>query len=195
MKVKAKRVARITPLKNFKDAVLSGKAPAKKAPAKKTAAKKAPPRRHRPEKAPAKKAAAKKAPAKKAPARKTREAALNQRIARVHGPGPSARARSRLRSRVVQPPVRAVELVRIRLPLIAPFRTARSTTTHKEALLVRVVTDDGAGWGEVGAETTPTYAPDTLDTARLVLRDELVPRLFAGAPLDDVRGHHAAKAR
>jgi DNA-binding protein HU-beta len=56
VKVAAKRVARITPLKAFKDAVLSGK----KAPAKKTAAKKAP----------AKKTAAKKAPAKKAPAKK-----------------------------------------------------------------------------------------------------------------------------
>jgi DNA-binding protein HU-beta len=64
VKVKAKRVARITPLKNFKDSVLSGKAPAKKAPAKKTAAKKAV------KKAPAKKAPAKKAVAKKAPAKK-----------------------------------------------------------------------------------------------------------------------------
>ncbi len=52
VRVAAKRVARITPLKAFKDAVLSGKkAPAKKAPAKK-------------------KAVAKKAPAKKAPAKK-----------------------------------------------------------------------------------------------------------------------------
>ena len=64
VKVKAKRVARITPLKNFKDAVLSGKAPrpaAKKAVAKKTVAKKAPAKR---------KAVAKKAPARKAPAKK-----------------------------------------------------------------------------------------------------------------------------
>jgi len=53
VKVAAKRVARITPLKAFKDAVLSGKAP-RKAPAKKTAAKKAPVK-----KAPAKKKAAK----------------------------------------------------------------------------------------------------------------------------------------
>ena len=45
VKVKAKRVARITPLKAFKDAVLSGRAPAKKAPARKPAAKKAPARK------------------------------------------------------------------------------------------------------------------------------------------------------
>jgi DNA-binding protein HU-beta len=62
VRVAAKRVARITPLKAFKDAVLSGKkAPAKKAPAKKTAARKAP----------AKKTTAKRAPAKKTTAKKT----------------------------------------------------------------------------------------------------------------------------
>jgi DNA-binding protein HU-beta len=54
VRVKAKRVARITPLKAFKDAVLSGKAP--RPAAKKTAAKKT--------------AAKKKAPARKAPAKK-----------------------------------------------------------------------------------------------------------------------------
>ena len=68
VRVAAKRVARITPLKAFKDAVLSGKkAPAKKAPAKKAPAKKTAAR-----KAPAKKTAAKKAPAKKKAAAKRR---------------------------------------------------------------------------------------------------------------------------
>ncbi len=57
VRVKAKRVARITPLKAFKDAVLSGKAP--RPAARKTAAKKT-----------TKKTTAKKT-TKKAPARKT----------------------------------------------------------------------------------------------------------------------------
>jgi DNA-binding protein HU-beta len=52
IRIKASRRVRVTPLKAFKDAVLTGKRPAKKAAAKKTA--------------PAKKAVAKKAPAKKA---------------------------------------------------------------------------------------------------------------------------------
>jgi DNA-binding protein HU-beta len=81
VKIKAKRVAKITPLKAFKDAVVSGRAPAKKAPAKKapakkaaakkTTARKAPARKAPARKAPAKKTAAKKAPARKAPAKKT----------------------------------------------------------------------------------------------------------------------------
>src|SRR4051794_14840662 len=57
IKIAAKRQAKVTPLKAFKDAVLSGKAP-RKAAAKKTTAKKTA------SKAPAKKAASK-APAKK----------------------------------------------------------------------------------------------------------------------------------
>jgi DNA-binding protein HU-beta len=59
IKIAAKRVAKITPLKAFKDAALTGKV-AGAAPAKKAAAKKAPA-----------KAAAKKVPAKKAAATKT----------------------------------------------------------------------------------------------------------------------------
>jgi len=64
IRIKASRRVRVTPLKAFKDAVLTGKA----APAKKAPAKKATPAR----KAPTKKAApARKAPVKKAPAKKT----------------------------------------------------------------------------------------------------------------------------
>ena len=64
IRIKASRRVRVTPLKAFKDAVLTGKA----APAKKAPAKKATPAR----KAPTKKAApARKTPVKKAPAKKT----------------------------------------------------------------------------------------------------------------------------
>ena len=68
VRVKAKRVARITPLKNFKDSVLSGKAP--KPAARKPAAKKAPAKKAPAKKAPAKKKAVAKKTAKRAPARK-----------------------------------------------------------------------------------------------------------------------------
>ncbi len=73
VKVPAKKAARITALKGFKDAVIAGKPAkkaAKKAPAKKAPAKKAPAKKAPAKKAPAKKAPAKKAPAKKAPAKK-----------------------------------------------------------------------------------------------------------------------------
>src|SRR4051794_3402717 len=71
VKIKAKRVAKITPLKAFKDAVVTGKAPAKKAPAKKAPARKAPAKKTTAKKTTAKKAPARKAPARQAPAKKT----------------------------------------------------------------------------------------------------------------------------
>lgn len=74
IKIKASRKAKITPLKAFKDAALTGKVPASKVAAKpaakKATAKKATAKKAAPKKATAKKATAKKAPAKKAPARK-----------------------------------------------------------------------------------------------------------------------------
>jgi DNA-binding protein HU-beta len=67
VKVPAKKAARITALKAFKDAVVAGK----KAPAKKAVAKKAPAKKKAvAKKAPAKKVVAKKTVAKKAPAKK-----------------------------------------------------------------------------------------------------------------------------
>ena len=72
IRIKASRRVRVTPLKAFKDAVLSGKRPAKKAVATKTVAKKAPAKKAPAKKTVAKKTVAKKtAPAKKAVAKKT----------------------------------------------------------------------------------------------------------------------------
>jgi DNA-binding protein HU-beta len=65
IRIKASKKVRVTALKAFKDAVMSGKAPAvKAAPAKKAATKSAT-KKTAAKKAPAKKTAARKAPAKK----------------------------------------------------------------------------------------------------------------------------------
>jgi o-succinylbenzoate synthase len=86
------------------------------------------------------------------------------------------------------------ELLRVRLPFVTPFRNAHNTMTVKEALLVRVQTSDGVGWGECTAPATPEYDGETIDGARLALREHLLPRAFADQPFDDVRGHAAARA-
>ena len=103
---------------------------------------------------------------------------MNAYGARAHVPGP----------------LRAVELIRVAIPLVRPFRTARGVTTQKDALLVHVVTADAEGWGECSAERTPGYSGETLDGARLMLRDHLVPRAFAGHDFAEVRGNQFARA-
>ncbi len=95
-----------------------------------------------------------------------------------------------------------VELIRVRLPLVAPFRTSFGTAYDRETFLLRVTTDTGEGWAECAAEPEPLYSSEFLDAAELVLRDHLLPRVVAlgvtaarvGPALEAVKGHQMAKA-
>ena len=88
----------------------------------------------------------------------------------------------------------AIELVRIRMPLVRPFRTSFGTSTQKDAVLVRALGDDGTeGWGECVAMEAPLYSGEWNDGAWLVLRDFLVPAAIAGHD-PGIRGHPMARA-
>ena len=99
--------------------------------------------------------------------------------------------------------ITGVELRRIAMPLVAPFRTSFGTETARDVLLVRVVSEDAEGWGECVAMSAPLYSSEYVDGAADVLRRFLVPRLVAGGPLGahqvadrlaPVKGHRMAKA-
>ena len=99
--------------------------------------------------------------------------------------------------------VEMVELRRIALPLVRPFRTSFGSQTERDVLLVRVVTDVGEGWGECVALADPVYSSEYVAGAQQVLRDYLVPQVLR-APLASARllaqrtsgvvGHRMAKA-
>ena len=90
--------------------------------------------------------------------------------------------------------VDAVELIRIRLPLVRPFTTSFGTSEEKDCLLVRAIGDDGVeGWGECTAMERPGYSYEYTEGAWAILRDQLVPARLAGKP-DGVVGHNMAKA-
>ena len=44
-----------------------------------------------------------------------------------------------------------IELRRVTLPLVAPFRTSFGTANERETTLVRVVTANAEGWAECAA--------------------------------------------
>ncbi|HEV2782747.1 MAG TPA: o-succinylbenzoate synthase [Actinophytocola sp.] len=96
-----------------------------------------------------------------------------------------------------------VELRRIRMPLVAPFRTSFGTESRREVLLLRVVTADAEGWGECVAMAEPRYSAEYVDAAADVLRRFLVPALAERQRLDasavapalaPFAGHRMAKA-
>ena len=102
--------------------------------------------------------------------------------------------------------VRAVELRLVSLPLRRPFRTSFGQEDLKEAILVRVETGDGFGWGECAASPDPRYSEEFNEGAWMVLRDHLVPSVLGAGGFEPegleglegllgwVRGHRMAKA-
>ncbi len=99
--------------------------------------------------------------------------------------------------------IEEVELRRIRLDLVAPFQTSFGTETHRDILLVRAIGPDSEGWGECVALSEPVYSAEYVDGAQGVIRDHMLPRLFAltdaaahlvGPALADIKGHPMAKA-
>ncbi|WP_432979563.1 o-succinylbenzoate synthase [Dactylosporangium sp. CA-233914] len=99
--------------------------------------------------------------------------------------------------------IAGVELLRVAMPLVAPFRTSFGTETTRDILLVRAVTADAEGWGECVAMSSPRYSSEYVDAAADVLRRFLVPALLAAEPpgahavadlLAPFKGHRMAKA-
>jgi O-succinylbenzoate synthase len=96
-----------------------------------------------------------------------------------------------------------VELRRIRMPLVSPFRTSFGTETCRDILLIRAVASDAAGWGECVTMSDPLYSSEYVDAAADVLRRFLIPALAAcpsldassvGPALSQFKGHRMAKA-
>jgi len=99
--------------------------------------------------------------------------------------------------------VRSVVLREIRMRLVAPFETSVDKIDERRIILVEVDVDGVTGWGECVAGEQPYYAPETTDTAWLMMTEFLWPMLkgkeFAAAGdvwglFAQVRGHNMAKA-
>ena len=97
----------------------------------------------------------------------------------------------------------AILLREIRLPLVQPFQTSFGTTTERRILLIELRGEGFVGWGECVAGEHPYFSDETIDTAWLVIQQELGPMLAGAEPehggkcpgiFRRVRGHRMAKA-
>jgi O-succinylbenzoate synthase len=99
--------------------------------------------------------------------------------------------------------IEAVDLVRVAMPLVSPFRTSFGTQTTRDILLVHVKGPDADGWGECVAMNEPLYSAEYVDGAQAVIERFLLPRLWelphisadqVAPSLAGVKGHPMAKA-
>lgn len=98
--------------------------------------------------------------------------------------------------------IERVELVRVAMPLVRPFRTSFGVQQARDVLLVHVIGDEGEGWGESAAHAEPFYNEEFTESAAMVLERWLVPAVLdgpvAGADVGprtaQVKGYRAARA-
>src|SRR6266852_2132445 len=71
--------------------------------------------------------------------------------------------------------IREITLQEVQMKLVTPFETSVERTEVRRILLVQADVDGVIGWGESVAGESPSYSPETADTAWLMLRDFLLP--------------------
>lgn len=96
-----------------------------------------------------------------------------------------------------------LELRVLQLPLVSPFTTSFGTDTVREVIVVRALTADGDGWGEIVTGNAPLYSSEYTQGAwdvalrfmapTLLDRGTIAPHEVAGV-LRPFVGHRMAKA-
>jgi o-succinylbenzoate synthase len=97
----------------------------------------------------------------------------------------------------------SVEIFRVGMPLVYPFRTAFGNDDRIESILVKMTSGGCAGWGESTPWQSPGYSSECASTAFIILRNFLAPLLLrqdiqSGEELQQrlscVKGNNFAKA-
>ncbi len=95
-----------------------------------------------------------------------------------------------------------ITLRQIRMPLVHFFETSFSRTYERNIILVEVEAGGATGWGEVTAGENPFYNEEWTESAWMILRDFVAPRVLGRelrsaedvAPLTaHIRGHRMAR--
>ncbi|WP_251452466.1 o-succinylbenzoate synthase [Microbacterium sp. Marseille-Q6648] len=99
--------------------------------------------------------------------------------------------------------LQGVELRVLHLPLVSPFTTSFGTETVREVIVVRALTADGDGWGEIVTGAAPLYSSEYTQGAWDVALRWLTPALLDAGPLapervaavlEPFKGHRMVKA-
>ena len=97
----------------------------------------------------------------------------------------------------------SAEIFIVKLPLVKPFETSFSLQTHREALLLKITSNNVDGWGECVTSPDPYYSYETNSTAAHIIKDFLVAILMnlkyfsveeVLQKFERIRGHNMAKA-
>ena len=74
--------------------------------------------------------------------------------------------------------IERVVLRQLRMPLVHFFETSFSRTYAREIIIVEVISEGLSGWGEITAGEHPFYNEEWTESAWLIARNYVAPRLI-----------------
>src|SRR5271157_2218329 len=95
-----------------------------------------------------------------------------------------------------------IVLRQIRMPLVHFFETSFGRTYERHMVQVEVISEGLSGWGEVTAGENPFYNEEWTESAWLIVRDYVAPRVLdhtfenpsqVGVRTEHIRGHLMAR--
>jgi o-succinylbenzoate synthase len=98
--------------------------------------------------------------------------------------------------------IERITLRQIKMPLVHFFETSFGRTTDRHMVLVEVSSGGISGWGEITAGENPFYNEEWTESAWLIARDFVAPRVLnhkfesaasVGARTAHIRGHRMAR--
>jgi len=98
--------------------------------------------------------------------------------------------------------IEKITLHQIKMPLVHFFETSFGRTTDRHMVLVEVSSGGISGWGEITAGENPFYNEEWTESAWLIARDYVAPRILnhkfesaadVGARTAHIRGHKMAR--
>lgn len=99
--------------------------------------------------------------------------------------------------------IESIKLYNLSIPFINPFKFSNGELLTHTCLIVAVTSEGLTGWGECPVFPQPYYTYETIETAKHILEDFLIPKLLGktiNSPtevrnlLAFVRGHNMAKS-
>lgn len=106
-----------------------------------------------------------------------------------------------LRTRQLPKTIDKIELHIVEIPFKKPFFISSYAWSTKRALLVEICSGGVSGWGECVADPDPYYSPETIASARYIIKEYILPQIKAGmqftdfeAILNKIRGNRMARA-
>jgi len=98
--------------------------------------------------------------------------------------------------------IEKISLRQIRMPLVHFFETSFGRTYERDIVLIEVLSEGVSGWGEITCGEKPFYNEEWTDSAWLIVRDYVAPRILGDAidgpdeiapRTSHIRGHRMAR--